>query len=329
MIAVTWKGGIMRKTSGVLMLLLAVLAGCVSIDLPRPGPLTEQVIGGKGRDKVLLLDISGVITDEEERGLMGLKQRVNLTARVKEELELASKDRNVKAVVLRINSPGGAVTTCDIIAHEIAAFKKKSANKAPVVASLMDMAASGGYYIAASADRIVAHPTTITGSIGVVIYSVNAGGLMEKIGVADQTMKSGDKKDMLSPLRPMTEDEKRILQTGIDEMYERFLDVIFETRKQHFTMERLREIADGRVYTARQALDLKLIDSIGYLDDAIEAAKGLAGIKDATVVTYAPQSSYKNNIYSADAQPSVSPFRILGSGLFGKAGLRFMYLWVP
>lgn len=319
----------MRITSGVLMGLLVLLAGCVSIDLPGPGPLTEQVIGGKGRDKVLLLDISGVITDEEERGLMGIRDRVNLTARVKEELELASKDKDIKAVVLRINSPGGAVTTCDIIAHEVAAFKKKSAVKAPVVAALMDMAASGGYYIAASADRIVAHPTTITGSIGVVIYSVNAGGLMEKIGIADQTMKSGDKKDMLSPLRPMTADERRILQSGIDEMYGRFLDVILETRKEHFTMERLREIADGRVYTARQALDLKLIDSIGYLDDAIETAKGLAGIKDATVVTYAPQSSYKNNIYSVDAQPQASPLSILGPGFFGRAGLRLMYLWVP
>ena len=291
--------------------------------------MREQMIGGKGADKVLLLDISGVLTDEEERGLMGLKQRVNLTARIKEELELASKDKNIKAVVLRINSPGGAVTTCDIIAHEVAAFKKKSAGKMPVVASLMDMAASGGYYIAASADRIVAHPTTITGSIGVLVTSVNASGLMEKIGVTNQTIKSGDKKDILSPLRQMTEDEKRILQTGIDEMYDRFLDVILDTRKGHFTKERLREIADGRIYTARQALDLKLIDSIGYLDDAIEAAKGLAGIKDATVITYAEWSSYKNNIYSADAQPSASPFRILGPGLFGSAGFRFMYLLAP
>ncbi|MBI5238255.1 MAG: signal peptide peptidase SppA [Deltaproteobacteria bacterium] len=319
----------MKKILGSLILLSAVLSGCVSIDLPRPGPLKEQLIGGKGGDKVLLLDISGVITDEEERGLMGLRERVNLTARVKEELELASKDKNIKAVVLRINSPGGAVTTCDIIAHEVAAFKKKSAGKAPVVASLLDIAASGGYYIAASADRIVAHPTTITGSIGVIVYSVNVSGLMEKIGITGQTIKSGDKKDILSPLRQMTEDERRILQTGIDEMYNRFLDVILETRKEHFTMERLKEIADGRVYTARQALDLKLVDSIGYLDDAIEAAKGLAGIKDASVVTYAPQSSYKNNIYSADARPTASPLSILGPGLFGRAGFRFMYLWAP
>ena len=319
----------MKKILCSLILLSMMLAGCVSIELPRPGPLRERAIGGNGRDKVLLLDISGVITDEEDRGLMGLDQRVNLTARVKEELELASKDKDIKAVVLRINSPGGAVTTCDIIAHEVAAFKKKSAGKAVVVASLMDIAASGGYYIAASADRIVAHPTTITGSIGVLVYSVNASGLMEKIGITDQTMKSGDKKDILSPLRQMTEDERRILQTGIDEMYERFLDVILATRKQHFTMERLREIADGRIYTARQALDLKLVDSIGYLDDAIEAAKGLAGIKDATVVTYGSQSSYKNNIYSAESQPMAGPLSIRVPGLFRRTGMSFMYLWMP
>ncbi len=319
----------MRKILCSLVLLSAALFGCVSIELPRPGPLRERVIGGKGADKVLLLDISGVITDEEDNGLMGLDHRANLTARVKEELELAAKDKDVKAVVLRINSPGGAVTTCDIIAHEVAAFRKKSAGKAFVVASLMDMAASGGYYIAASADRIVAHPTTVTGSIGVVVYSVNASGLMEKIGIADQTMKSGDKKDILSPLRPMTEDERRILQAGIDEMYERFLDVIFNARKEHFTMERLREVADGRIYTARQALDLKLVDAIGYLDDAIEAAKGLAGVKDATVVTYAPQGSYKNNIYSAASQPSAGPLGIRVPGFNRMTGMSFMYLWMP
>lgn len=317
----------MKKTPFVILFIVFFIEGCVSINIPRVGPLTEQVIGGKGKDKVLLMDISGMIFDKEEQDLIGLKTMPRLTARIKEELDKASEDEKVKAVVLRINSPGGTVTTCDIINHEIRNFKKKTGKV--VVAELMDVAASGGYYIAVASDRIAAHPTSITGSIGVVAYMVNASGLMEKIGIANETIKSGDKKDIGSPLRPMTPEERDILQGIINNLYNRFLDAVAEGRKA-IPRDELKKIADGRIYTAEQALGLKLIDRIGYLDDAIEIAKNEVGIKEAVIITYARPGSYKSNIYSGLDMPSVINLVNIDAGsFFGSLGIRFMYLWMP
>jgi len=319
----------MRSLYLVFISFCVVFAGCVSINLPTVQPLVEKGIGGRGADKVLLIDISGVITDEADSNMLGVETGMNITARVREELTMASEDKSVKAVVLRINSPGGAVTTCDIISHEIEAFKKK--RDIPVVAELMDVAASGGYYIAVSADKIIAHPMTVTGSIGVVAYSVNASGLMEKLGVADQTIKSGANKDIGSPLRPMSQDEREILQSVINEMYERFLDKITAGRPG-LKRQELRRIADGRIYTAKQALHFGLIDSVGYLDDAIEVAKAAAHIKDARLVTYAPHSSYRNNIYSGMSPESREQAGLVNidTGFLKRSfGMSFMYLWMP
>ncbi|MBI5561533.1 MAG: signal peptide peptidase SppA [Deltaproteobacteria bacterium] len=307
------------------------LAGCVFINLPHVEPPAEKVIGGQGPDKVAVIDISGVIDDEGEKNLLGSETGVNITARVREELGLAMEDKAVAALILRINTPGGAVTTCDIINHEITEWKKRK--KAPVVAELMDIAASGGYYVAAAADRIIAHPTTVTGSIGVVAFNVNASGLMDKIGITDQTIKSGVNKDIGSPMRPMSDAERKILQSVIDDMYERFLDRIIEGRPgAGFKKEALRAIADGRIYTAPQALDLKLIDAIGYMDDAVSEAKQAAHIKDATVITYSAPSSYKNNLYSSLAQPMPSTVNLVnidGGALRHRFGMSFMYMWRP
>lgn len=305
------------------------LSGCVFISLPGVEPLKEKTVSGVGVDKVLVIDVSGMITDDEDKNMLGAATAPGITARIKEELNLALEDRHVKAVVLRINTPGGAVTTCDIISHEISVFKKKK--NIPIIAEMMDVAASGGYYIAVSADKIIAHPTTVTGSIGVVAYNVNASGLMEKIGLTDQTIKSGDKKDMGSPFRPMTEEDKRILKTVIDGLYDRFLDVILEGRKgSGFTKAELRKIADGRIFSATQALELKLIDSIGYLDDAIDAAKKAAGIKEARVITYSSASSYRNNVYSTvGGAPTVNLVYIDAGSLMKRFGMRFVYMWMP
>lgn len=322
----------MRLCRVLLFLVLMLLPGCVFITLPGVEPLAEKTVGGKGDDKVLLIDISGIIRDGDTGSILGMKSKPNLTARIREELDLAAADKKVKAVVLRIDTPGGSVTTSDIIAHEIERFKEKK--KAPVVAQLMDMATSGGYYIAASADRIIAQPTAVTGSIGVIAFSVNASGLLEKIGVTNQTIKSGDLKDIGSPLRPMTEEDRRVLQSVIDSMYERFLDRVMAGRPGRFTRDELRTFSDGRILTARQALDLKLVDRIGYLDDAIEAAKKEAGIKEARVVTYSQPRSYKNNIYSKAGIADVGemPKGLLvniDAGRFSELGMQFMYIWMP
>jgi len=319
----------MKKISVLVVLLALFLTGCVIIMLPTVQPLTEKVIGGEGADKILVVEVSGLLTDDDGERTLGIETAANLTARIREELELASEDTLIRAVVLRINSPGGSVTTCDIINHEIREFKKKRG--VPIVAQLMDVAASGAYYVAVASDRIIAHPTTVTGSIGVIAYSVNAAGLMEKIGLSDQTIKSGDKKDIGSPLREMTDEEREILTSIVDTLHGRFLDVIAEGRIG-LARKDLDTIADGRIYTAEQALALKLIDGTGYLDDSIELAKELAGVEKATIITYAQPDAYKNNVYSAlqgMRAPEINLVNIDTGPLSMGMGVHFMYLWMP
>ncbi len=326
----------MKKLYPVLALLVFLLVGCVFISLPKEEPLQEKTIGGAGADKLLVIDVSGIITEDGSQGKSPFSRRPGHLALLKEELDLASKDKGVKAVILRINSPGGSVTVCDVMHHEIALFRAKNKN-VPVIAELMDVAASGGYYIATASDRIAAHPTTVTGSLGVIAYSVNASGLLDKIGLVNQSVKSGDKKDIGTPLRQMTQEERQILQSVIDAMYERFLTVITAGRPELAKLDRaeLKKIADGRVYTAEQALKLKLIDRIGYMDDALALALDAAGIKEAKIITYSQPRAYRNNVYSmaealdSGAAAQVNLINIDGSLLDGRPGMRFMYLWMP
>jgi protease-4 len=318
----------MMKTSLLTVIITLFSAGCIALPPSSPRPLQERSIGGEGSDKILLIEITGLISDKEKGDILGFRKEPRLTARITEELEMAERDRRVKAVILRINTPGGVVTTCDIIHHELERFTEK--RKIPVVAQLMGVAASGGYYIAASAEKIVAHPTTVTGGIGVVAYRLNAAGLMEKIGITDDTIKSGEKKDLGSPLRPMTDEDREIVQGIIDTLFERFKQVVREARPE--INDDLPEIFDGRVFTAGRALELGLIDRIGYMDDTVELAKELAGLKEARVISYARPSAYRANIYSR-SEPIVphqlNLFNIDGSGITRFFGLSFMYLWLP
>jgi len=251
---------------------------------------------------------------------------VPLLARVQEELRKADKDDNVKALIVRINSPGGTITASDLIYREIVAFKARK--KVPVVTVMMDVAASGGYYAALAGDTIIAMPTTVTGSIGVIMLTLNAQGLMEKIGVAPLAIKSADKKDAGSPFRQLTPEERAIFQSVIDQMYGRFVGLIVEHRK--IPEARVREFADGRIYTAEQAKALGLVDSIGYMDDVVAAARKTAGLEEAKIVMYHRPREYRSNFYSATLATQGLETS-LGSlaGLVGGTGPRFMYLWWP
>ena len=189
------------------------------------------------------------------------------------QLRLAEKDKEIKAVLLEINSPGGSTTASDILYHEIVDFKERTKTK--IVAGLMDVAASGGYYIALSADRIVAHPTTITGSVGVIFITPKVTGLMDKLGLAVEVNKSGKEKDIGSPFRPSTPEEQKIFQELTDRMGKRFLDLVAKHRKIDPAV--LCFISTARICLADEAMQLKLIDRIGYLSDAIAEAKELGG----------------------------------------------------
>ncbi|MCX8043696.1 MAG: signal peptide peptidase SppA [Desulfobacterota bacterium] len=317
----------MRITAYWLMVgTILCITGCAFVNvplMPETKPLEETVIEGTGRSKVLIIAIEGVITTERRRLFAGIDNEPDTVARVKEEIEKAKSDKKIKALILKINSPGGTVTACDIIHKEILEFKK--ATGLPVIACLMDTAASGGYYIASAADTIIAHPTTITGSIGVIATKFNVQGLMQKLGIAEESIKSGDKKDILSPFRSMTPEEQRLMQDIINTLYQKFLDTIIAGRKA-LNREELIPLADGRVFTASQACDAKLVDSVGYMADAITAAKERAGIAEARVVVYHRPATYKNNIYS---QAHITFFGLTEQEFSAYQPVRFMYLWNP
>ena len=194
--------------------------------------------------------------------------------RVVSKLDKIRKDPQIKAVVLRINSPGGSVGATQEICEEIEKIKKTGKK---VVASMGDVAASGGYYIASTADKIIANPGTITGSIGVIAEMGNVEELFRKIGVKIEVIKSGKHKDIGSPVRPMTQEERKMLQELINNAYEQFVAAVVKGRNMPY--EKVKELADGSIYTGQQAKDNGLIDDLGNMQDAVKLAGQLAGIK--------------------------------------------------
>ncbi len=240
------------------------------------GPAEEVVRDEGGKEKIVIVSVSGIITEQSVfmSGVVPIKE-------IADQLKQAREDDAVRAVILEVNSPGGGMTASDILHRQITKTKDEGKK---IVVLMTNTATSGAYYLSAPADYIMAHPTTITGSIGVLISSLNMEGLFQKIGLKDVTIKSGDKKDLLSPFRTMTEEERALLQGIVDEMYERFLKVVAQGRGMN--IQKVRRLADGRIFTARTAKKAGLIDGIGYLEDAIDRAKGLSGITKAKVVRY-------------------------------------------
>jgi protease-4 len=243
--------------------------------------------------------------------ILGLTRGVTSPSRIKEELEKASEDDRVKAVVLKINSPGGTVSAADVIFHEIKEFKAKK--NVPVVVCLQGLAASGGYYVAQAGDAVIAYPTCITGSIGVIAMKFNLRGLMDKVGVDDDIVKSGIWKDFWSPFRPASPREKEMMQQIIDDFYRKFVDVVAQGRKM--SLKETQGVADGRIFSASQARDLGLVDQLGYLDDALELARAKANLESgARVIIYHRPGSFKPTIYSL--LPELDTL-----------GPQFLYLW--
>ncbi len=320
----------MRRLAALAVAGLVALSGCslVTLDLqPRIRPLEEKTVEGKGSSKILLVDLSGMLSEDGPTFSIGAPPpRVPLLARVREELRKAEDDERVKALIVRINSPGGTITASDILYHELLAFKARK--KVPVIAAIMDVGASGGYYAALAADTIVVNPTTVTGSIGVVMVTVNAQGLLEKIGVAPLAIKSGPMKDAGSPFRSLTEPERAVFQGIIDDMYGRFVRLIAQSRKM--PEDRVRAFADGRVYTADQALKLGLVDRVAYLEDVVALARERAGLDEAKVIMYHRPKEYRANIYSLTPPPSTAESTLAQfAAALGGGGPRFLYLWWP
>ncbi|MBN1828402.1 MAG: signal peptide peptidase SppA [Deltaproteobacteria bacterium] len=311
----------------------STLSGCgimvVKVPLYRETEiLQERVIEGAGRDKILLIDVSGVIT-EKKRSLNRWTDGTSQLEDMRETLRKAAGDPAVKALLLRISSPGGGVTATDILYHEIMKFKEK--RNIPVTACFMDVAASGGYYLAMAADQIVAHPTSITGSIGVIAMKFNVQGLMDRIGIEEESVKSGNMKDIWSPFRPSTAEERAVMQVIINSYHRKFIDII-EKGRPSMTKKDIEAASDGRIFTAAQALEKKLIDRVGYLDDAVTSLKSTLGLSEAQVVAYYRPGDFKETIYSGmtPAQPKLLELLSQeGLGIVAPPGINFMYLWLP
>ncbi len=314
-----------------LLVLVVMISGCslVTLDLtPRIRPLQEQTVEGSGRAKILLLDVSGFLSEVGASPVVvgTAPPRVPLLVRLREELKKAAADPDVRALLVRINSPGGTVTAADIIHEELEGWKRETGR--PVGAVMLDVAASGGYYVALAADTIVAHPTSVTGSIGVIMFSLNAEGLMQKVGLSAGAIKSGERKDMGSPFRTLTDEERKIFQGVIDNLYAQFVAKLVAGRR--LPPETARSVADGRIYTAQQALALNLVDRVGYMPDAIDAARRAAGVGEARVVVYRRPRDYRATYYaSAQAAAPGPDVPLLELATLLGAGPRFLYLWWP
>ena len=241
-------------------------------------------IGSSG-DKVAVISLSGPIAAEGEEGLMA---SVTITPDfVREQLDRAKNDSAVKAVVVKINSPGGAVAASQEIAQEIKRMEK------PIVIFMGDMVASGGYYISAPADKIVAKKGTLTGSIGVISQFMDLSGLYEKLGIKTQTIKSGKHKDMFS--RELTEEEQKLWQTLSDELYGQFIEEVAEGR--NLDVEEVKKLATGELFSGTQAKKLGLVDVLGNYQDAVDEAAKLAGIEEPIVEEY-PERTFFESIFS-------------------------------
>ena len=275
-------------------------------------------------DKIAVVDVDGLLFNRRDGGMFGSGE--NTVSLFIEKLDKAAADPKVKAVVLRINSPGGTVTASDIMHARLKKFRDE--NKAPVIAVIEDVGASGGYYLASAADVILAHPTSVTGSIGVIVQTISLAGTMAKLGIDAHAVTSGTHKDMGSPLKPLDEADRKIIQALVDEFYNRFVDTVTAGRDK-LAREQVAALADGRIYSGRQALDLGLVDRLANVEEAIDLAKERCGSKAAKVVMYHRGLGYRANAYSTAplGAPQINLLNISVPHLMDMTRPQFLYLW--
>lgn len=288
-------------------------------------PLEEFTLEGEEKGKVLMIPVHGIISDISRKGM--ILTEPSLVQDVVSQLRLAEEDSEIKAVLFKIDSPGGSVTASDVLYHEIKSFKERTGVK--VTAVIMNVAASGGYYMALPADYIVAHPTSVTGSIGVIFLKPKFYGLMDKIGVDVKVNTSGENKDMGSPFRKETEVEDAIFQTLTDSLGKRFIDLVVEHRG--VSPEVVKDISTARIYLAEEALQLGLVDEIGYISDAVTRTKERAGMdENCKVVVYRRVEYPDDNLYNTQTRFQGMKYPLIDLGLpdttmLNRAG--FYYLW--
>jgi protease-4 len=278
---------------------------------------------GPNSSAVAIVDVDGLLLNTDATGLGSWGE--NPVSVFRERLDAIECDPRVCAVIIRINTPGGSVTATDIMWRDLKAFKQRTC--LPVVGCLMDVAAGGGYYLATGTDVIVAHPTSVTGGIGCILNVYNLQDLMAQFNILGTPIKAGANIDLGTPIKELSDEKRKLLQTMADEFHTRFRDVVVNARPN--VDPELASTFDGRIFTARQARELQLIDRIGYVDDAVEIAQSMAGVPCANVVFYRRRDD------PALSQYSITPNTPLQKGIFpiNVPGLdrsklpTFLYLW--
>lgn len=282
----------------------------------------EEYVSGEGSEKVAVIPVEGTIAPSDS-SLGGVQPTVTPEG-LADALAQAADDSSVRAVVLEVNSPGGGVTASDEMHQSILDFKESSGK--PVVVSMGDTAASGGYYISTAADRILANETTLTGSLGVIIQLNNFQEIADRYGYKQVVIKSGEFKDIGNAFRELTPEERDIFQGIVDQSYEEFVDVISSGRD--LPKDRVRELADGRIYSGEDARRLDLVDSFGGLDEAANAAENLADAEETTVVRYVQTPTLTDTILSG-----LSPRPTGAERLMEESGITLdpipYYLYLP
>ena len=270
-------------------------------DTESDGATADSGWGISFKDRIKVINLNGMITDTDEKSVFSLSDS-SISSTIKKIRKAAENDK-IKAVLLRINSPGGTVATSQEINQAVTALREKK----PVYATMGDVAASGGYYVACATDKIYANPGTLTGSIGVILNGMNFKGLADKLGVQPQVVKSGLYKDIASPYRPMTDEERKILQGLIDDSYDQFVHAVADGRKMN--VDAVKKIADGRIYSGRQAKANGLVDELGSYQDALkglqEACKKKYGLTDDLPVEDKSSSSIFESLMDNGATSSV------------------------
>jgi protease-4 len=321
------------------MVLAAMLlaSGCSPLTLtlggsPRDNTLRAKVVERAEqptRDRVAIVDLSGMIFNARRPQLFGTGD--NPVALLHERLEAARVDPNVKAVILRINSPGGTVTASDAVYREVQRFRQRSGK--PVVALLMDVAASGGFYVACAADRIVAYPTSVTGSIGVLVQTISLQPALGRLGITAEAITTGPNKTAGSPFSQLQPEHRAVLQAMVDDFYSRFVTVVQQARPQ-LDLVAHPQLIDGRVMSGSQAHAAGLVDALGDLHDAAAEARRLAGIAQADLVIYHRPLSYVGSPYAMtpDASGIAGPTQVNIASLMlpdamADGSMQFYYLW--
>jgi protease-4 len=312
----------------LMLVLVSSLLGCAPPALLiRPvfdaDRLEEITVDRGSGSKIAVVPVEGMIANT--RGFNPLGPGENKLSLLQQQLDRAAGDRSVRAVVLRINSPGGTVTGSDAIYELVRRFREKTGK--PIVASVQEVGASGAYYIALASDEIFAQPTSVVGSIGVIFNAVSIEGSLRMLGVRTEAIKSGQMKDMGSPFHNLTNDERVIMQALVDEYFERFESLVAKHRK--LEGKKLDAVTDGRVFSGAQGLERGLIDQLGTLDDAIDRARTLASVPKARAVMYRRPYAPGGSVYASagDVTPRSTQINLIETDLLMPSG--FYYVWRP